>query len=280
MDKELLALAEEYSKYNKELPSLRSEYNFLIEDIDRKKLMLEAVGKQHQSKLAELQTEQNKIASLKRDADIYVSEKEEYIKNKLKKQEDSLLLVIEQSKIAISKQDASKKELDKKSIEINEFVAKEKTRLEAKEAELNTKSYELDVKEKEQQTKESELSQFVSSINQKKNALELLEHTLPTREKKLIKQSEVIKQEMTVYLDLKDKVTKDKKEVDTKLAKIAEAELKLADDNAALQIREDCLLHKEKIIQEKQYKLEVKEADLVNEENRLILFAKKVKNAW
>jgi hypothetical protein len=43
MDKELLALAEEYSKYNKELPSLRSEYNFLIEDIDRKKLMLEAV---------------------------------------------------------------------------------------------------------------------------------------------------------------------------------------------------------------------------------------------
>jgi hypothetical protein len=211
----------------------------LIEDIDRKKLMLEAVGKQHQSKLAELQTEQNKIASLKRDADIYVSEKEEYIKNKLKKQEDSLLLVIEQSKIAISKQDASKKELDKKSIEINEFVAKEKTRLEAKEAELNTKSYELDVKEKEQQTKESELSQFVSSINEKKNALELLEHTLPTREKKLINQSEVIKQEMTVYLDLKDKVTKDKKEVDAKLAKIAEAELKLANDNAALKIRED-----------------------------------------
>lgn len=280
MDKELLALAEEYSKYNKELPSLRSEYNFLIEDIDRKKLMLEAVGKQHQSKLAELQTEQNKIASLKRDADIYVSEKEEYIKNKLKKQEDSLLLVIEQSKIAISKQDASKKELDKKSIEINEFVAKEKTRLEAKEAELNTKSYELDVKEKEQQTKESELSQFVSSINEKKNALELLEHTLPTREKKLINQSEVIKQEMTVYLDLKDKVTKDKKEVDAKLAKIAEAELKLANDNAALKIREDWLLHKEKIIQENQYKLEVKEADLVNEENRLILFAKKVKNAW
>jgi len=39
------------------------------------------------------------------------------------------------------------------------------------------------------------------------------------------------------------------------------------------------LLHKEKIIEEKQYKLEVKEADLVNEENRLILFAKKVKNA-
>jgi hypothetical protein len=38
-------------------------------------------------------------------------------------------------------------------------------------------------------------------------------------------------------------------------------------------------LHKEKIIQENQYKLEVKEADLVNEENRLILFAKKVKNA-
>lgn len=280
MDKELLALAEEYSKYNKELPSLRSEYNFLIEDIDRKKLMLEAVGKQHQSKLAELQTEQNKIASLKRDADIYVSEKEEYIKNKLKKQEDSLLVVIEQSKIAISKQDASKKELDKKSIEINEFVAKEKTRLEAKEAELNTKSYELDVKEKEQQTKESELSQFVSSINEKKNALELLEHTLPTREKKLINQSEVIKQEMTVYLDLKDKVTKDKKEVDAKLAKIAEAELKLANDNAALKIREDWLLHKEKIIQENQYKLEVKEADLVNEENRLILFAKKVKNAW
>lgn len=239
MDKELLALAEEYSKYNKELPSLRSEYNFLIEDIDRKKLMLEAVGKQHQSKLAELQTEQNKIASLKRDADIYVSEKEEYIKNKLKKQEDSLLLVIEQSKIAISKQDASKKELDKKSIEINEFVAKEKTRLEAKEAELNTKSYELDVKEKEQQTKESELSQFVSSINEKKNALELLERTLPTREEKLINQSEVIKQEMTVYLDLKDKVTKDKKEVDAKLAKIAEAELKLANDNAALKIRED-----------------------------------------
>lgn len=280
MDKELLALAEEYSKYNKELPSLRSEYNFLIEDIDRKKLMLEAVGKQHQSKLAELQTEQNKIASLKRDADIYVSEKEEYIKNKLKKQEDSLLLVIEQSKIAISKQDASKKELDKKSIEINEFVAKEKTRLEAKEAELNTKSYELDVKEKEQQTKESELSQFVSSINEKKNALELLEHTLPTREKKLINQSEVIKQEMTVYLDLKDKVTKDKKEVDAKLAKIAEAELKLANDNAALKIREDWLVHREKIIQENQYKLEVKEADLVNEENRLILFAKKVKNAW
>jgi len=280
MDKELLALAEEYSKYNKELPSLRSEYNFLIEDIDRKKLMLEAVGKQHQSKLAELQTEQNKIASLKRDADIYVSEKEEYIKNKLKKQEDSLLLVIEQSKIAISKQDASKKELDKKSIEINEFVAKEKTRLEAKEAELNTKSYELDVKEKEQQSKEQELSQLVSSINEKKNALELLEQTLPTREKKLIKQSEIIKQEMTVYLDLKDKVTKDKKEVDAKLAKIAEAELKLADDNAALQIREDWLLHREKIIQEKQYKLEVKEADLVNEENRLILFAKKVKNAW
>ena len=280
MDKELLALAEEYSKYNKELPSLRSEYNFLIEDIDRKKLMLEAVGKQHQSKLAELQTEQNKIASLKRDADIYVSEKEEYIKNKLKKQEDSLLLVIEQSKIAISKQDASKKELDKKSIEINEFVAKEKTRLEAKEAELNTKSYELDVKEKEQQTKESELSQFVSSINEKKNALELLERTLPTREEKLINQSEVIKQEMTVYLDLKDKVTKDKKEVDAKLAKIAEAELKLANDNAALKIREDWLLHKEKIIQENQYKLEVKEADLVNEENRLILFAKKVKNAW
>lgn len=238
MDKELLALAEEYSKYNKELPSLRSEYNFLIEDIDRKKLVLEAVSKQHQSKLAELQTEEDRLASLKRDVDIYVSEKEEYIKNKLKKQEDSLLVVIEQSKIAISKQDASKKELDKKSIEINEFVATEKTRLEAKEAELNTKSYELDVKEKEQQTKESELSQFVSSINQKKNALELLEHTLPTREKKLIKQSEVIKQEMTVYLDLKDKVTKDKKEVDAKLAKIAEAELKLADANAVLQIRE------------------------------------------
>ena len=280
MDKELLALAEEYSKYNKELPSLRSEYNFLIEDIDRKKLVLEALSKQHQSKLAELQTEQNKIASLKRDADIYVSEKEEYIKNKLKKQEDSLLVVIEQSKIAISKQDESTKELDKKSREINEFVAKEKTRLEAKEAELNNKVYELDVKEKELQTKYKELCQFVSSINEKKNALELLEHTLPTREQKLIKQSEVIKQEMAVYLDLKDKVAKDKKEVDAKLEKVAEAELKLADGNAALQIREDWLLHKEKIIQEKQYKLEVKEADLVNEENRLILFAKKVKNAW
>lgn len=280
MDKELLALAEEYSKYNKELPSLRSEYNFLIEDIDRKKLMLEAVGKQHQSKLAELQIEEDKMTSLKRDADIYVSEKEEYIKNKLKKQEDSLLVVIEQSKIAINKQEASKKELDKKSREINEFVAKEKTRLEAKEAELNNKSYELDVKEKERQTKDRELCQFISLINEKKNALELLERTLPTREEKLIKQSEVIKQEMTAYLDLKDKVTKDKKEVDAKLAKIAEAELKLANDNAALKIREDWLLHKEKIIQENQYKLEVKEADLVNEENRLILFAKKVKNAW
>ena len=201
--------------------------------------MLEALSKQHQSKLAELQTEQNKIASLKRDADIYVSEKEEYIKNKLKKQEDSLLVVIEQSKIAISKQDESTKELDKKSREINEFVAKEKTRLEAKEAELNNKVYELDVKEKELQTKYKELCQFVSSINEKKNALELLEHTLPTREQKLIKQSEVIKQEMAVYLDLKDKVAKDKKEVDAKLEKVAEAELKLADGNAALQIRED-----------------------------------------
>jgi len=280
MDKELLALAEEYSKYNKELPSLRSEYNFLIEDIDRKKLVLEAVSKQHQSKLAELQTEEDRLASLKRDVDIYVSEKEEYIKNKLKKQEDSLLVVIEQSKIAISKQDASKKELDKKSIEINEFAATEKTRLDAKEKELNKKSAELEIKEKEQQTKEQELSQFVSSINEKKNALELLEQTLPTREQKIIKQSEIIKQEMTVYLDLKDKVTKDKKEVDVKLAKIAEAELKLADANAVLQIREAWLLHKEKIIEEKQYKLEVKEADLVNEENRLILFAKKVKNAW
>lgn len=280
MDKELLALAEEYSKYNKELPSLRSEYNFLIEDIDRKKVMLEAVGKQHKAKLAELQIEEDKMTSLKRDADIYVSEKEEYIKNKLKKQEDSLLVVIEQSKIAINKQEASKKELDKKSIEINEFIAKEKTRLEAKESELNKKSTELDIKEKEQKTKEQELSQFVSLINEKKNALELLEHTLPTREQKLIKQSEVIKQEMAVYLDLKDKVAKDKKEVDAKLEKVAEAELKLADGNAALQIREDWLLHKEKIIQENQYKLEVKEADLVNEENRLILFAKKVKNAW
>lgn len=238
MDKELLALAEEYSKYNRELPSLRNEYNFLVEDIDKKKAMIVAVEKQHKAKLEELQSEVNKMAAIKRETDIYVADKEEYIKNKLKKQEDSLLVVIEQSKIAVKEQDASKKELDKKSIEINEFAAKEKTRLDAKEKELNKKSTELDVKEKEQQSKEQELSQLVSSINEKKNALELLEQTLPTREQKLIKQSEIIKQEMTVYLDLKDKVTKDKKEVDAKLAKIAEAELKLADANVALQIRE------------------------------------------
>lgn len=278
MDKDILKLAKEYEKYNSELPSLRSEYNFLIEDIDRKKSDISIIEKRKKELSENIQIESIKLDEDRIEFERYKEKQENIIKDKFIKWNKELSNLINEEKkeqqilIELRKQyDKDKTEFENyKKQELDKINSEKSIILEEKESILSKTQFLLD-KEIELKTLKNEVEQIVAT---KEKTIELVQEN----QKKYEYIKEWIKKDTELFLVQKSMIDRKENEVNIKENEVNIKIKDLWDREKDIISKETIIKDKLQQIEEKEYVLKIKEADLVNEEKRLILIAKQQKN--
>jgi len=137
MDKELLKLYTEYEKYNKELPNLRNEYNFLIEDIDKKNKEKDGIEKSISSNKDVISKEIIELSKKREEFEFYKQGIENKLNIELKQKEQEINKLINQ-------EIKEKKELEDKINEHNNLLVSFNKQKEQENERINKENIKMD----------------------------------------------------------------------------------------------------------------------------------------
>ncbi len=121
MDKELLKLAKDYEKYTTELPNLRNEYNFLVDDLENKKRESELAQVRKVNAIKELSDKQIEFDTQKELFERYKLEQEEIISKKLKQEQTKISKLIEDEKVQIKELNKLLETYNKDKVEFESY---------------------------------------------------------------------------------------------------------------------------------------------------------------
>jgi hypothetical protein len=277
-NKEILKRAKEYEKYTTELPNLRNEYNFLIDDLENKKRDAELADIMKQNATKELADKQDEFNTQKTLFERYKLEQENFISNNIKKEQSRLSDLIEEEKLQIKELNKLSEIYNKDKVEFTIYqkteldkINKEKDIINTQKADILTENGSLSSKKKELEAYRIEVNTIKANNEKTIKLVEESEQKYLKIEKDIKKQSEMLSAKTTV-------IERQEKDIDSKIKELEEREDIISKKEVVLNKKEEEIKYEEAELKDKDYNLSIKEADLAAEDRRLILAFKQLKN--
>lgn len=278
MDKELLKLAKDYEKYTTELPNLRNEYNFLVDDLENKKRDADLADIRKQNATKELSDKQIEFDNKKELFERYKLEQEEIISKKLKQEQTKLSKLIDEEKLQIKELNKLLEIYNNDKVEFETYkqweldkINKEKDIINIQKADILAENGLLSLKQEQLASQKIEVD-IIKANNEK--SIKLVEES----EKKYAKIEKDIKTQSEMLSAKTSVIERQEKEIDNKTKELNDREDIISKKEVVLSKKEEEIKYKEAELKDKDYNLSIKEADLAAEDRRLILAFKQLKN--
>lgn len=277
MDKWLLKQLQEEERLNSVLPWLRNEYNALVGMLDKWKTELKNINDSKSSIAKDIDVLKNDLDKQKSEFDFYKKTQENIINKTLKDEQNKIYKLIEQEKQEKIELDAKRKAYNTDIVAFEEYKATENDKLTKREKEINTKH-------NENTQKEQFLSSEFDKLEAQKNKVALDTASIEKNIKLAQELNELSKKNAKIAKEEVEKMSSIKQIVDLQ-------ERELINKSQNIIKRENDVLQKEQeqkkieikqkdkqiYLDELEYRLITKEADLKIEEKRLILSTKQQK---
>ncbi len=277
MDKELGKLYAEFDKLNTALPGLRSEHNFLVDAIERKKSDVLEIETRRKSINDDIQSEYQALDTAKIEFERYKEWEKKKIQDEIKAEQKKLYA-------AIKEHDRGKEELvalrisyDTDKVDFEEFKAKELIALKQERERLVKYSKQNEEKAQSLSLEKVRLEEFHNEGNRILHSAEKMMKEAQQMEKIGLLERKIAKEETEKLLELRAVIEWKEWELIDKSRDIILREKKVKALEPILSVRENKIKDKEKELEERDYVLSTKEADLNIAEKRLHLVIKQEK---